>query len=120
MSLFALYQEAPRPVSREAVNDALAGNLCRCTGYRPIVDAALEACAASRDAFAARGRHRRAPRALADADDLFVGDADALLRRARERGFAAALYDAHPDATLVAGCTDVGLWVTKGCRRSTR
>ena len=45
MSLFALYHEAERPVTRDAVNDALAGNLCRCTGYRPIVDAALLACA---------------------------------------------------------------------------
>ena len=39
MSLFALYKSAERP-SRRAINDALAGNLCRCTGYRPIVDAA--------------------------------------------------------------------------------
>src|SRR5213080_1429162 len=39
MSLFALYKSASRP-SRTDINDALAGNLCRCTGYRPIVDAA--------------------------------------------------------------------------------
>ncbi|TMH63251.1 MAG: 2Fe-2S iron-sulfur cluster binding domain-containing protein, partial [Betaproteobacteria bacterium] len=39
MSLFALYKSAQNP-SRQAINDALAGNLCRCTGYRPIVDAA--------------------------------------------------------------------------------
>ncbi len=62
MSLFALYHEAPRPVSRETINDALAGNLCRCTGYRPIVDAALSVCAApASDKFARREafRHRR-------------------------------------------------------------
>src|SRR5213593_2575865 len=39
MSLFALYKSAPKP-SRQEINDAIAGNLCRCTGYRPIVDAA--------------------------------------------------------------------------------
>src|SRR5438093_4116858 len=39
MSLFALYKSAQKP-SRREINDALAGNLCRCTGYRPIVDAA--------------------------------------------------------------------------------
>src|SRR5215470_6868345 len=39
MSLFALYKSAQKP-SRQEINDAIAGNLCRCTGYRPIVDAA--------------------------------------------------------------------------------
>src|SRR5438309_5048978 len=39
MSLFALYKSASRP-SRTDINDAIAGNLCRCTGYRPIVEAA--------------------------------------------------------------------------------
>ena len=38
MSLFALYHEGERPLSREAVNDALAGNLCRCTGYLQIIE----------------------------------------------------------------------------------
>jgi xanthine dehydrogenase small subunit len=54
MSLFTLYQEGERPVSRQTANDVLAGNLCRCTGYRPIVDAALQACAEGpADAFTA-------------------------------------------------------------------
>ncbi len=39
MSLFALYKDGPHP-GRRGVDDALAGNLCRCTGYRPIIDAA--------------------------------------------------------------------------------
>src|SRR5271166_5887401 len=53
MSLFVLHHAPDRP-DRMAVNEALAGNLCRCTGYRPIVDAALDSCRApSTDAFAA-------------------------------------------------------------------
>src|SRR5918998_465326 len=75
MSLFTLYQEGARPVSRETINDVLAGNLCRCTGYRPIVDAALEACAAEpADVFRAeRDTVLERLVAGADGDDLFVG-----------------------------------------------
>ena len=52
MSLFALYHAPGRP-DRARINDAIAGNLCRCTGYRPIVDAGLAACAGTRkDRFA--------------------------------------------------------------------
>ena len=43
MSLFALYKNFNNP-SREIVEDALTGNLCRCTGYKPIIDAASNAC----------------------------------------------------------------------------
>ena len=118
MSLFTLYH-AGGDCDRQAVNDTLAGNLCRCTGYRPIVDAALEACAATPgDAFAA-GRAATVERLaeLDDGEDLFIGD--------EETGFLAApatvdalahLYARHPDATLVAGATDIGLWITKQLR----
>ena len=54
MSLFALYHARVR-ADRATVNDWLAGNLCRCTGYRPIVDAALGVCTGEADdAFAQR------------------------------------------------------------------
>ncbi|MDE0390239.1 MAG: xanthine dehydrogenase small subunit [Rhodospirillales bacterium] len=118
MSLFTLYHAGGRP-DRQAVNDALAGNLCRCTGYRPIVDAALEACTdAPRDAFAAR-RAATAEHlaALDDGEDLFVGDEAAGFFAAPATVDALArLYARHPDATLVAGATDVGLWITKQLR----
>jgi xanthine dehydrogenase iron-sulfur cluster and FAD-binding subunit A len=53
MSLFALHHAAT-PADRTEVNDALAGNLCRCTGYRPIADAALAVCEGwAADAFTA-------------------------------------------------------------------
>ncbi len=119
MSLFALYHEGARPATRGAVCDQLAGNLCRCTGYRPIVEAALDACAAPpADRFAAATPARLAAiAALADADDILVGD--------EARGFfaapacedsLAALCLRHPDARLIAGATDVGLTITKALR----
>lgn len=43
MSLFALYKNHKNP-SEEIIKDALTGNLCRCTGYQPILRAAKEAC----------------------------------------------------------------------------
>jgi xanthine dehydrogenase small subunit len=116
MSLFTLYQEGARPVSRQAVNDALAGNLCRCTGYRPIVDAALEACAGTADDAFARARAATAERleAAADRQDIFIGDGNRFFAAPATEDSLAELYASHPEATLVAGCTDVGLWITKG------
>ena len=118
MSLFTLYH-AGGDRDRQAVNDTLAGNLCRCTGYRPIVDAALEACSGvPGDAFAARsaGTAQRLA-ALDDGEDLFIGDESACFLAAPATVDALArLYARHPDATLVAGATDVGLWITKQMR----
>lgn len=81
-------------------DDVLAGNLCRCTGYAPVVRAAEAASAEAvpewmRDEFGAEGP---APYAPASSDAL------------------AGWCLEHPEGTLIAGATDVGLWVTKELR----
>ncbi len=119
MALFGLYH-APRhgPLTRAEVNDFIAGNLCRCTGYRPIVDAALAACTTPpQDRFADNELEAvRRLAALADDADVLVGDAQRFFAAPASIAALADLYAKHPDAVLVSGATDVGLWVTKQLR----
>jgi xanthine dehydrogenase small subunit len=118
MSLFALYHEGARPVTRQAITDQLAGNLCRCTGYRPIIDAAFDACAGEADDRFATGRDAifQALTDLSDEADILVERDGRFFAAPRSIDALATLYDRHPDATLVAGATDVGLWITKQFR----
>ena len=81
-------------------DDVLAGNLCRCTGYAPIVRAA-EAAADT-----------PVPGWMRDE----IPETETVPFAPETSDALAAWYVAHPDATLIAGATDVGLWVTKGLR----
>jgi xanthine dehydrogenase small subunit len=118
MSLFTLFHETKGPVDRGTINDWIAGNLCRCTGYRPIVDAAIAACAEPRrDRFVAGANDMTGVLSfLSDGEDVFVGNDERFFAAPGSLDSLAALYEKHPDATIVAGATDVGLWVTKQLR----
>jgi xanthine dehydrogenase small subunit len=117
MSLFTLYHAGIK-ADRGAVNDWLAGNLCRCTGYRPIADAALSAIDGKpRDALAARiSETTKLLAAMRDGEDLFMGSADRFFAAPATVKSLARLCAKHPDATIVSGATDVGLWITKQLR----
>jgi xanthine dehydrogenase small subunit len=117
MALFTLYHSGKRPTRQEIV-DHIAGNLCRCTGYRPIVDAAAKACTGKTvDAWAASaGETARKLAALNDDQDILAGDASSFFAAPASADAAAKLYADNPDATIVAGATDVGLWITKQLR----
>jgi xanthine dehydrogenase small subunit len=91
------------------VADVIAGNLCRCTGYGPILAAARDVCRIERDdrPLATALRDLRAADAPEPSQNWFAPrSADAL----------ADLLIERPHARLIAGATDVGLWVTKGLR----
>jgi xanthine dehydrogenase small subunit len=117
MALFALYHERRKP-DRARVVEAIAGNLCRCTGYRPILDAGLDACSGKADDRFARGEEEAAKRlkSIADNEDIFIGTHDRFFAAPATIDGLAKLYQEHPDATLVSGATDVGLWITKELR----
>nr|WP_315849214.1 xanthine dehydrogenase small subunit [uncultured Rhodoferax sp.] len=113
MSLFGLYQQhahAGQPITRADALHALSGNLCRCTGYRPILDAAqtmLGLPAVPVDEAKTLSKLKllaQYPRGL-EANLAYKSPTtlqDLLAARAK-----------HPQAQIVAGCTDVGLWVNK-------
>ncbi len=114
MSLFGMYQntQGGQGIDRAQAQADLSGNLCRCTGYRPILDAAQQmgslplpaGCAVNEAATVA------ALKQIAPARGT---------RYLRPKTLAALLQAraAHPKAQVVAGCTDVGLWVTKMHKR---
>jgi xanthine dehydrogenase small subunit len=116
MSLFALYLHNQSP-ARDEVLDALSGNLCRCTGYRPIIDAGLRMGSYptpahwSREAACSTAR-LAALRALRRTQSLkFPG-----FQAPRSCDELAAALQADPTAVLLAGGTDIGLWVTQQLR----
>ncbi len=120
MSLLALWLNENHPTVAR-IEDVLAGNLCRCTGYRPIVDAALslyrdddrESDPVLINASAIAGKLA----AMQDQQTLHLSDPEGVFFAPANLDDLASLYSSHPEATLVAGSTDVGLWVTKGMQR---
>lgn len=119
MSLFARYQASDTALP-EPVDDVLAGNLCRCTGYGPIRRAATEltpdAGTQARFGGASTVAQLKSIAAGAGADWSFTDPVLGTSRRCqipRTESELGQILAESPDPTLVAGATDVGLWVTK-------
>jgi len=114
MSLFGMYQNhicKGAAITREVAVEELSGNLCRCTGYRPILDAAQHMGTLprmqvdERNLLAQLSALKHAAHAAAEPGSGYMAPdtLDELL----------AARATHPDALIAAGTTDVGLWITK-------
>jgi xanthine dehydrogenase small subunit len=113
MSLFSLHKNHHRPTRRE-IDDALTGNLCRCTGYKPIVEAAAKGCVHEGVDSLTSSEPRVA--ALLQA----MPNTAAIIKTRTQTYFqpttlveALTLKHQHPDAIVICGATDAALRVTK-------
>ena len=119
MSLYGLWMENPKPSITE-IEKALQGNLCRCTGYAAIIRAA-EAISTIGDLgkdplFAERDRIAGELASLQDGRRVVIGEGPELFMLPASVDDFADVLETNPKATIVAGSTDVGLWVTKFMR----
>lgn len=123
MSLYALWMTHPNPTETQ-IETALQGNLCRCTGYEPIIKAAkaISSYGSITQDVLTTERARVADQLHNWLDDALV-DVSTSSEAGEERFFIPATPDQladvlaeHEDATIIAGATDVGLWVNKDHR----
>lgn len=121
MSLYGLWLSNEKP-DRAEIEKALQGNLCRCTGYEPIVKAAEQVSLQRPSTLFDPLEKTRAEIiarlwAMQASETISIASEEGRLIVPRSADALARVLAAEPTATIVAGSTDVGLWVTKQMRQ---
>jgi len=115
MSLFALYKNENDP-SRESITDALSGNLCRCTGYKPIIEAAGKSCIhKGKDHFSdSKDKIRELLLQIRNENSVIhIESGVQSYFRPEQLHDAIRMKTSQTDAILINGATDIALRVTK-------
>ncbi|MBI5021526.1 MAG: xanthine dehydrogenase small subunit [Ignavibacteriales bacterium] len=113
MTMFALYKNHQHP-TREQIDNALTGNLCRCTGYRPIVEAAEKSCVHNRvDHFTDDEQQIVELLKSISKESIHVQAGEQKYFRPASLGEAISLKHQHSEAIIINGATDIALRVTK-------
>lgn len=114
MSMFALYKNYNNP-TREQIDDALTGNLCRCTGYRPIVEAAAKSCVHNCvDHFSSDEKKVVDLLKSISKESIHIQTDKQKYFRPASLGEAISLKHQHPESIIISGATDIALRITKG------
>ena len=119
MSLFSMFHDQPeQEIARADIDLGLAGNLCRCTGYAPIVRAAQQSLIADRhDQFTAiESNTAELLQKIQPSESLEIKHGKRRFYTPRSVDELCRLLQDYPHAVMVAGATDVGLWVNKQMR----
>ncbi|RJE70176.1 xanthine dehydrogenase small subunit, partial [Acinetobacter sp. JS678] len=112
MSLWSMYENEQHSPSKDQISDYLSGNLCRCTGYRPILDAVKKAYDYPR-VLLKRQKIIDVLKEIRTLPALHLNDHGQKFFAPKTLQDFSTLRLQLPQARIVAGSTDVGLWVTK-------
>ncbi len=112
MSSLSLYKSNTQ-ISAPVINDRLAGNLCRCTGYQPIIDATTEVCKKPQaDHFTKNEQQIIALLKSISQDSLLIEQAPYSYYRPASLHELLQIRKQHPSAIIISGATDVALQLT--------
>lgn len=115
MSIFSLYKTENNP-SKETIEDTLTGNLCRCTGYKPIIEAAAKACVNKREDHFTHNEKQIINLLLQiknESHSVAIKTKKQKYFQPKTKAEALELKNNMQNAILLSGATDLALRVTK-------